>query len=329
MGILDDCLDWADEHRKKCVAIACAIFVVLVTSISLFAASFAVIEPTFVGLDINEFTQEVDYSHVWRNGRHFVGVSHTFIKFDTKLQDVSFGNMAVWTREGQHVEIDFSLQYRIDDDARALQVLWEKSKGGHHAMVTSVARVVVKNVCVSFLSTDYFVSRSNMTTAFMDKLTSRFGELFSPPAISIVGVQFKRVDLPDPFEEKLVAKVVAAQLKKTAEINKQVANVTSQTRVLLGQANANITLILATAQAGAKQVLADAESQGVGLIASAEKTGLSALATSLGLQSNGTRLDGAPGSVSEYLNYFYLSLLGKQGANSDYAIGVSSITGLA
>ena len=326
---VEDCVDWVGENQRKCAWISFFVVVLVSLSISMFAASFSILEPTFIGLDINEFTQEVDYGHVWRHGRHFLGLGHSFIRYDTKLQTVSFDKMAVWTREGQHVDIDLSFQYRIDDSAQALKVLWEKTKGTHGSLVTSVARSTVKNVCVTFLSTDYFINRPNMSEAFAGNLSERFAELFSPPAISISGVQFKRVDLPDPFEDKLVSKVVAAQLKKTAEIHMQVANVTSETRVLLGEANANITLILANARAGAIQLLADAEAEGVTLVAAAEEAGLSALAASLGLQRNGTRLDGAAGSVQESLNFFYLSLIGKQGPNADYAIGVSSLTGVA
>ncbi len=69
--------------RVLCIAVIVTLVVGIILMIALVVASFETIESTEVGLDYDTTTIKIDESKLYENGRHFIGVSHNFIKYPT------------------------------------------------------------------------------------------------------------------------------------------------------------------------------------------------------------------------------------------------------
>jgi len=140
-----------------------------VVAIGLFASSFAILEPTEMGLRLNGNIQQLDYETWYDNGRYFLGVGQNFIKFPRVYQVIRFGStfganktgddVVVRSNDGLPLNIEFSFTYQLPKDPQALARIYLDYDDNQEKLVGNIAAEAARDVASEFLAFSIFSSR--------------------------------------------------------------------------------------------------------------------------------------------------------------------------
>ena len=112
--------------REKGGVIGGCCLVILLISGGLVGCSFSILEYNQVGIDFDSTSQSIDEEKLFKNGRHFIGLAHSFFVYPTKLLTVEFaedrgngaegqsGALTAGSKDGQAIEIELSFFVRIN-----------------------------------------------------------------------------------------------------------------------------------------------------------------------------------------------------------------------
>lgn len=103
------------------VLIACSIFsLTALVVIILVAASMSVLSYNEVGLNYSNWYKTIE-DKTYEHGIHFIGLGHSFLRYDIKLNTLEFSNapdatlpmIKCRTKDGLELDLETSLQYRV------------------------------------------------------------------------------------------------------------------------------------------------------------------------------------------------------------------------
>ena len=284
------------------IALFSCCFVVFLISVILFAVSFSVLDVDQMGIKYNANLLTIDEDRVYSNGRYFLGLGVSFLKFPTTLNAAEFAGsnqLSAWSAEGQEVFLEVGFYYRLDRGK--LVDIYKKYEDKYHARMLQVAKRVIKQVTIQYQAIQFFSNR----TMIGEKMARDLRVNLAVEDMILELFALRAVDIPDAFEAKIQSKVVTLQTAKTATYRKDTAVARAANAVQEGNGYAKINKTLAEAAARATLTLESARAEGIKLLAQAEADAYERLATVLGL------------SAGPFLKYRWAQMLESLDNNGD------------
>jgi len=204
--------------------------ILLITSVILFACSFALVEPTEYGLDWDNNWFTIDDTQVYEGGRHFLGLGHTFIIYPKILRTIKMSGdipttgdgendvevesaeadsesestgvrptsvLNARTSDGLQVMLDLSYQYKLMATPEDLTQLWYDYEDQYEAAFVRISRDTLRNVASQFAAFQYFYNRSIISDAMRIALDA---ELSNHHA-NVESFQLLNIALPSKFSD--------------------------------------------------------------------------------------------------------------------------------
>jgi len=232
--------------------------VTVVTLIILFCFSFGTVEYQEIGLNYSWISQTIE-EKPYSNGRYFLGIGNSFIKFPRMVVSVFFLNdlaqnvhgpaLRSRTKDGLNVELEISFQYRL----KPMEVFSMYQTLGA-AYEKTYVRMAIEQLTTAATKHDAHFFFTNRTT-ISDEMHRTLEHLFNESAYAEVPFfQLRTVHLPSEFEDAIKETQVKQQEIQIAELEQKTKTVTFKTKVL--QAEQAVRVMNNQAQAEAASVQA-------------------------------------------------------------------------
>jgi len=249
-----------DCGGKRSVIGGCC-FVIFLISGGLIGCSFSVLEYNQVGIDFDSTSQSINEEKLFHNGRHFIGLAHSFFVYPTKLLTVEFaerdelgnvegqsGALSAGSKDGQAIEIEISFFVRLNTKEPSNVVnLYKEYRTTFMPTVISKATNAIKETTVKFVTLEFFTNRTDISAEIHRALSGALESM----SIVVEAVQLRNIKLSDNFEEAIIDKIVSAQADKTANENGLALQVEADTAVIVQQSDTSIAVIKASADSEA------------------------------------------------------------------------------
>lgn len=196
---------------------------------------FSSLEYTELGLDYSFFSSSVD-DRGYENGRYFLGLGHSFVKFPSVVQSIEFSSGGVLrsrTADGLEVNLEVSFQYQFN--VSSIFDVYEKFGTSYESIYINMAMDIITTTSTYFNATYYFTNRSLIAYDMERSLRSNF-ENFA--FVTIPFFQLRSVGLPKEFDDAIRTTEMAAQDCHTASAEMDTMGVSMETQVLKAQQSA-------------------------------------------------------------------------------------------
>lgn len=224
----------------------------IILTIALPIASLESLEPTEVGLDYNTVTITVDQTQLYTAGRHFIGVSHNFIKFPVYYKSLNFSNIECRTSDGLDILIDVSFQYQLYNSLNSIVELYNLFPGEAPDYESGYLKIATESFRVStakFAAFDFVNNRANVEMQIKSDL------IVSLDVYKALVENFQLIDISYPTDfQSIISDIQAAQLAiTTAQYNQQTLENTldglknrsvTEAQIILNNAIIQSTIIL-------------------------------------------------------------------------------------
>jgi len=229
----------------RSLVIVCSIIsmTVLVTII-LIACSLSVLTYNEVGLNYSYWFKTIE-DRTYEHGIKFIGLGHTFIKYDIKLNTIEFSKapdatlpmIKCRTADGLELDLEASLQYKVQQDD--IFKIYTSYGPAEKAILTRVVIDVISDTASNFTSNDFFQNRTMIQRKMKSDLQER---VKNSTWHEVIFFQLRSLSLPDSFEQEIENTEVKGQdiLKATAERKRD--TVKFETNVLVAQLAVNATV---------------------------------------------------------------------------------------
>tara|TARA_B110001452_G_scaffold18478_1_gene15005 strand:+ start:110 stop:1063 length:954 start_codon:yes stop_codon:yes gene_type:complete len=248
------------ESEKAGVIGGCC-FILLLISGGLVGCSFSTLDYNHVGLDFDSTSQKLNEDKLFYNGRHFIGLAHSFISYPTYLHTIEFADggggegptsassapLNAGSKDGQAITIELSFFMRINTTLSNVLTLYQEYKTSYMPTVVSRAQDAVKSTTVLFETLEFFTNRSDISEAIHQALS----ETLAPLSMTVVSVQLRNIQLSTNFEDAIIDKIVSAQADKTATEMGLAQQVQADTGVFAQAADSEIAVLTADASSTA------------------------------------------------------------------------------
>ena len=212
-----------DDDEKKYMA-GCCCFVILAISGGLVGCSFKTLEYNQVGIDFDSTSQSINEDKLFHNGRHFIGLAHSFFVYPTKLLTVEFaerddignpdgqsGPLSAGSKDGQAIEIEISFFIRLrTKEVSNVVNLYKEYRTTFMPTVISKATNAIKETTVKFVTLEFFTNRTDISAEIHRALSGALESM----SMDVEAVQLRNIKLSDNFEEAIIDKIVSAQADK-------------------------------------------------------------------------------------------------------------------
>ncbi len=171
--------------------------------------SCTTIHPGEIGLKIKYGKLKPE---TFAEGRHHSGFGTHFIKFSTRIKEVS-SHMNLPTKEGLEAKTDLSLLYHIKpEEVRniylTLGLQYEKS------IVLPNFQASAREACLNYSAMNLLVQRDSLETTIKKDLTEQLGHY----GFVIDQILVRDIDVPDEIDAAIEKKVLSEQLAKQQEV---------------------------------------------------------------------------------------------------------------
>ena len=143
---------------------------ILLISGGLIGCSFSILEYNQVGIDFDSTSQSINEEKLFTNGRHFIGLAHSFFIYPTKLLTVEFaeshdtgqpdgrsGALTAGSKDGQAIEIEISFFLRLNvKEVMNVVNLYKEYRTTFMPTVMSKATNAIKETTVRFETLEFF-----------------------------------------------------------------------------------------------------------------------------------------------------------------------------
>lgn len=117
---------------EQAAVLGCCCCSIVLVGIILIVISFSSLEPNEAGIRYNFNTLQIDTKNIYRNGRYFLGVGQSFIKYSIKVENMRFsstansleGPMFARTKDGLRIELEVGFNYQLTNSIEALTYLY-------------------------------------------------------------------------------------------------------------------------------------------------------------------------------------------------------------
>lgn len=271
-------------HKKALLLGGCVLSVLLLATFLYY--SINPVPPQHLGLSYSVFSRICRVDHVYPNGRHFIGPLSRFILFPTTLQTVEFmSDPRVWplgqrempvhtrTQDGLAVTMELSLQYQLIP--AEIGVMYAEFNVNFQQVLIATVRDTVIGVTGSFSAKDMWISRKH----FHHRMLAATCQALRRIHVRCWGLQLYYLDLPDSYENSILAAELQRQALSTAAFTQLESQIHARTEVIvsaltriatvtIATAKANKSFAIGTAQAYARQNRIATESRTLGRIRS-------------------------------------------------------------
>jgi len=192
--------------------------------------------------------------------------SYTMSKTPTEGQQQGDDAVTILTNDGQTVQIDLSIQYRIDP-AKANTLHLKFQDRFQNDFVRPTTRSVVRDIASGYSVEQLYSSGRN---EIEPKVTAQLTPIFSDSGLQLVSVLLRGITFSDTFvkaiEDKQIAGQQAQQAIQEAARARTLAQGQADAAVTAAQGRANSNVAEAKGEAQAIELRAAADAQALGLI---------------------------------------------------------------
>jgi len=223
----------------------------------------------------------IDFSSPYTGGIHWLGVGHSFIKFPTLLQELSFsGADAIDSRtlDGIAIILTVRVFYRLDSSKDSLGAIYLLFKDNWQTGYTQLSRAIVRDVAARYTAFQFYNSRSEVETAMNEAL----GASFLDWKASVSDFKLQNFDLPAAFRDAVSETDKARQEKEIVDQEADIATTQTATKVEAAFKQVNVTAFRAQAQAISIQLDYDARANATLAAVSTETQAYTRLQSRLG-----------------------------------------------
>eukprot|EP00405_Crypthecodinium_cohnii_P016718 CAMPEP_0206449498 /NCGR_PEP_ID=MMETSP0324_2-20121206/18124_1 /ASSEMBLY_ACC=CAM_ASM_000836 /TAXON_ID=2866 /ORGANISM="Crypthecodinium cohnii, Strain Seligo" /LENGTH=396 /DNA_ID=CAMNT_0053918885 /DNA_START=146 /DNA_END=1336 /DNA_ORIENTATION=- len=275
----------SDHPRRTCGITLCMTLVLLILTI----LSMSSVAPTEYGLRYNRFTKTVSTSYVYRGGRHLVGPFSLLMPFPATRQNIEFsartgaasGPLSTRTREGLALKLHFVFQYQLIRDQ--VPDLYKLAASNYEQLFAKVARDVLLKSAAHYNAPQYWTER----TKIGEEMHNLVNQALSASHATCSGLQIMIIELPDTYEQSIIATQVNKQQMYTKENEQKAALIRAQIAVMVAEYEKNVTVTIAGANADAARVRQSAEAEAQQMKIDAEAAAFQVVQEKLGLSTPG------------------------------------------
>lgn len=220
----------------------------LVALAAVLLLSFDTLQPTEWGLKYNAITKKLASDDVYGGGLYLLSPITSFIVFPATLQTIEFSDnrwakgaaLKTRTKEGLALSMSVSFQYRLIQSQ--LSQLYSLTNVNYEQTFIRIARDVVLQEAGNHEAPQYWMHRGEigekMRTVLNEELSKAFAE--------VIYLQLLFIDLPDSYENSIVATQVEVQNTRVKEYEQEAEVIRQQIAVMQSQGKQNTTVINAT-----------------------------------------------------------------------------------
>lgn len=246
-----------DREAKACIAMLVTTLIII--SCALLGSSFDTIKPTQVGIYFDDTDQKMDFSKVYRNGRHCLAPGHSFkVKYKTKLLYFDLGDDGLfncWTKDKQSISLELGVYYRIR--AKGVTNLYRRHGNQHKRVWKAMMSEAIRGSTRNFDTTDFFTARpmvrNNITASVKNRLKNE--------QIENITVLINNVYIPTDFESAVTEKVVSQQEEITTLFERNLTLVLAETELIQANADMQVSIIESRASAKAARIVSEASAE--------------------------------------------------------------------
>eukprot|EP00500_Bicosoecida_sp_ms1_P014128 CAMPEP_0203821270 /NCGR_PEP_ID=MMETSP0115-20131106/42651_1 /ASSEMBLY_ACC=CAM_ASM_000227 /TAXON_ID=33651 /ORGANISM="Bicosoecid sp, Strain ms1" /LENGTH=312 /DNA_ID=CAMNT_0050730291 /DNA_START=47 /DNA_END=985 /DNA_ORIENTATION=- len=234
--------------------------VLLIASVTMFAVSWGSLEPPEMGVEYNANTLEINDERLFENGRHFLGLGHSFIVYPKTLQTVKFsvetGNPIVArTKDGLTATLDVSFNYRLIATIAEMSALYLDFGEMEEVEIAydRIARNWVRVVAARYTALQFFDIREEIQSDMQGTLDEQLRLAHG----TVDNLQFLQMRLPPAVEDRQTEQNTAKEEAVQAANDLEVALIDAASQVNAARRQAQV--IVLDAQAQAQQTAFEAE----------------------------------------------------------------------
>mmetsp|Transcript_5801 Transcript_5801/g.11615 ORF Transcript_5801/g.11615 Transcript_5801/m.11615 type:complete len:315 (-) Transcript_5801:83-1027(-) len=220
------------------VGLACIGGAVLSVLLVIYSA-WSVLDPWEIGLDYSMVTQTISDS-AWGTGRHWIGVGHKFLRFNSTVTTVQFshehggavfgGPLRSRTADGLEVMLEISFQYLLLPET--LYRMYTTYGPSFHEIFVKMAMDLLTVAATKHTARAFFVNRTMIGNMMEESLRLHFKE---QALVDVPLFQFQAVSLPTEFEAAIKETQVAEQKIKRVQAKQSMLKVEYETEVIQAQ----------------------------------------------------------------------------------------------
>jgi len=225
--------------------------ILILLVVVIIAISFDTVEPTEWGIAYNTWTKNVYKEYIYESGRYMIGFMYSFITFPRNYVNYEFSDrshansspLKTRTKEGLGLVLHISFQYQLVPEK--LVQLYEFSNINYEQTFSRIARDTILQEAGSYEAPQYWGNRTQIGLNMMNLLDEELQKAFA----RCKGLQILKIELPQSFEDSIVATQVEVQKTTMKGLEQQAERIRQQTNVLISEAAQKITVIDASASA--------------------------------------------------------------------------------
>lgn len=247
--------------------------------ILLLSFSFSTIDPLSWALKYNTITKTISSADVYEPGLYFIGPFHRFVLFPNHQVTVHFGDgsntngpvLSTRTNEGLPLGLDVAFQYRLLKPK--LHELYLEFNDQFGITFDRIARERILRIAGKYEAPSYWFERKLIGTDMLHQVNDEFTKVFA----EVLGFQLLQVNLPDGYEDSIVATQVEAQNVRRKQFEQEAQRIWSYTSTLIVAAHANVTVVENTAMADALYITNKAQALAKNTTVTAEQASYKAI----------------------------------------------------
>jgi regulator of protease activity HflC (stomatin/prohibitin superfamily) len=262
-------LNTFSEHKKKMLFFV-MIFIIIIIIIITVSCSFHYIRYDEMAF-VRNIYGVVDTTQVLTNGRYFLTLDKTLIKFPLINQLIKFINLSVFTNNGLSIYIDISLYYRLD--SFSLKNIYTLYSTNYDQVIQNSVKSIIRDISGTFSLEDYVRNHTSIQQLIAKKInitlmnnigisifenTVVLGAVVTADSIIKSNLQ-SAVQTQNNFIQQKLQQVLLI----IGETSKLVATVNLQTNYIKGLAEIDSQKIEQNSKAESNKIISIARSEGI------------------------------------------------------------------
>lgn len=226
-------------------ALAVCLCSLITVCLILIYSAWSVLEPWEIGLDYNGITMSIA-PDAWLPGRHWLGVGHSFVRFNSTVTTVQFshdlassssGPLRSRTDDGLEVALEISFQYRLLPET--IYQMYMTYGPGYHQVFVKMGMDLLTVAATKHTARAFFVNRTMIGNMMEETLRLHFKKNV---LVDVPLFQFQAVTLPPEFEAAIKETQVAEQKIKRMQAQQSMQVVEYETSVIEAQRYVKVKL---------------------------------------------------------------------------------------
>merc|ERR1711935_528978 len=265
----------SNRSMARTGVILCSILsLTILVAVILIACSFSVLNYNEVGLNYSTWFKVIE-NETYPNGIHFIGLGHSFHRYEISLTTIEFSNdkgatlpmIKCRTKDGLELDLEISLQYKVV--ANRVYDVYTTYGENEKIIMNRVILDVISDTSTMFTSNDFFTKRAEIQNTMKTDLQIQVKD---KTFHEVVFFQLRSLNLPDAFENEIKNTEIKGQDIKTAEAELERDSVMFETGVKVARSAVNATVESAYGEGNKTVYQAQAEASTISEVIKAQST---------------------------------------------------------